>query len=233
MTCSGCAATVEERLSKVQGITGVKVDLAKQEATVVMSGHVATDLIQQALRGTKYSITNDGGNEAAIISSADEPAALSAYLPVFLIFGYITTVTVVIQLTRAQFNFSEWMSHFMAGFFLTFSFFKLLDIPAFAASYSSYDIIARRWFGYGYIYPFLELALGFGFLLPQLQGVCSGAAFILMSVSIAGVITGMLRKQAFQCACLGGIFKLPLSRITLFEDALMIFMSAWMILMSY
>ncbi len=64
-----------------------------------------------------------------------------------------------------------------------------------------------------------------------LNVICYWTALIVMSVSIIGVIQSMLRKSKFQCACLGAVFKLPLSKITLLEDALMILMngiSLWM-----
>lgn len=52
-----------------------------------------------------------------------------------------------------------------------------------------------------------------------------------MSVSTIGVIQTLRIKSDFQCACLGTIFKLPMTRITLFEDLLMVLMSLGMILM--
>ena len=52
------------------------------------------------------------------------------------------------------------MRHFMAGFFIVFAFFKLLNIQGFADSYRMYDIVAAKWPGWGYVYPFVELALG-------------------------------------------------------------------------
>jgi hypothetical protein len=52
------------------------------------------------------------------------------------------------------------MRIFMSGFFLVFSFFKMLDINGFADSYSMYDIVAKKLKAWGYIYVFVELALG-------------------------------------------------------------------------
>lgn len=227
MTCANCAKSVESKLLKVPGITAAAVDLEKQIAEVTMHHHVNMNDMQAALNGTKYSI---GEEEQHLKTSqsieVDSPIILKTYLPVFLIFGYITGVTLIIQFTRASFNLHEWMSHFMAGFFLTFSFFKMLDIPAFAMSYTSYDLIAKRWNGYGYVYPFIELSLGIIFLIPALHIAANWITLIVMSVSIIGVIQSMLKKSNFQCACLGTVFKLPLSKITLVEDALMIMMSA-------
>ena len=46
------------------------------------------------------------------------------------------------------------------GFFLVFAGFKLMDLKGFAEGYSTYDLLAQRWFGYGYVYPFIELSFG-------------------------------------------------------------------------
>ena len=51
----------------------------------------------------------------------------------------------------------------------------------------------------------------------------------VMSVGAIGVARTLLRKDRIQCACLGTVFNLPMSRITLVEDLLMAGMSAVMI----
>ena len=61
-------------------------------------------------------------------------------------------------------NLNVFMAHFMAGFFLVFSAFKLLDIQGFAKGYAEYDLLAMRVKAYGFVYPFIELALGIGYL---------------------------------------------------------------------
>ena len=50
-----------------------------------------------------------------------------------------------------------------------------------------------------------------------------------MSISIIGVLQAVLNKKKIQCACLGAVFKLPMSTITIIEDALMILMSGIMV----
>ena len=56
-------------------------------------------------------------------------------------------------------------------------------------------------------------------------------ALVVMAVSTVGVAQSLLRGTPFQCACLGTIIKLPLSKVTLFEDLLMVVMSLIMLLM--
>ena len=54
-------------------------------------------------------------------------------------------------------------------------------------------------------------------------------AYLSMGVSLIGVAQSLLAKRQIQCACLGAVFKFPMSRITVFEDALMVAMSGWML----
>jgi hypothetical protein len=127
------------------------------------------------------------------------------------------------------FQLHNWMANFMAGFFLVFSFFKLLDLKGFADSYASYDIVAKKWRGWGYLYPFIELALGLAFLVKLDLPITNGVTFVVMGISIIGVLQSLLQKRRIQCACLGAVFNLPMSTITVIEDGLMIAMSGWML----
>ena len=226
MTCSSCAEIVKKLLSKVQGIDNVELDQTTSIAQLSMKFHIPVNSLQNGLGGTKYSISelNHYQKSISIMASGEEAVSLKTYLPIYLIFLYITT-TVAITQFQSQFNLLEAMRHFMAGFFIVFSFFKMLDLKAFASSYRSYDIIAKRLYGYGYAYPFIELAIGFSFLFSAIHFWSNLVTLIIMGVSVIGVIQSILRKNNFQCACLGTVFKLPLSKITLFEDGLMIIMS--------
>ena len=123
------------------------------------------------------------------------------------------------------------MRVFMAGFFLTFSFFKMLDLKGFATSYAMYDIIAKKFNSWGYIYAFLELGLGIAFILGIVPIAVNAFTAVLMSVSLIGVLQSVLNKKKIQCACLGAVFNLPMSTVTIIEDALMIVMSIAMLAM--
>ena len=88
-----------------------------------------------------------------------------------------------------------------------------------------YDVIAKRIPAWGYIYAFTELALGIAYLINFNPLVTNAVTFIVMSVSIIGVLQSVLNKKKIQCACLGAVFNLPMSTVTIIEDALMIVMS--------
>lgn len=234
MTCTGCQAKVQSLLSKVPGVKNVAIDLPKGEATIDMDKHISATQLKEALKDyPKYQLSGISQLHHKAISLASEEETkswLQIYKPILLIFGYITGITLLAEWVQGDFIWMRWMNHFMAGFFLVFSFFKLLNLKGFAESYGMYDIVAKRWNGWGYVYAFTELALGVAFLTGFNPVVTNVITLLVMTVSIVGVLQSVFNKRKIKCACLGDVFNLPMSTITIIEDALMIGMSALMLI---
>ncbi|MDR9446345.1 MAG: heavy-metal-associated domain-containing protein [Balneolaceae bacterium] len=174
--------------------------------------------------------------------SAREPAQqrgfIETYKPLLLIVGFIALTSTMVQIDPTQpmaglatLEPMLWMRHFMAGFFLAFSFFKLLNISGFASSYRMYDWIARKFPAWGFIYPFVELALGLLYLTNAAPIFTNWATVIVLGVSSLGVIESNLNKKKIQCACLGDVFDLPMSVVTIVEDVTMVAMAGGMLLL--
>ena len=230
MTCDSCQLKVQELLSRVEGVTDARVDWHRGEAQITMREHIATAVLRNALAAyPKYQLTDYKENIPHIREEEQKPW-FRVYKPVLLIFVFITAISFLAQVNAADFSWMLWMSHFMAGFFLTFSFFKLLNLPGFADSYSTYDIIAKRWRGYGFVYAFIELLLGLAFFTGFNPLVTNAVTFVVMSISLVGVLQSVLNKRRIRCACLGDVFNLPMSTVTIIEDVLMIVMSAVMVI---
>jgi copper chaperone CopZ len=225
MTCTSCEDKVKKALQLVDNITNVEVSKDKNTATVTMNKHVAIADLQNALE-SKYQISTIEHNETV----ESTRSWLETYKPIVLIFFYISLVTILIQFTNHHFDYMQAMQHFMAGFFLVFSFFKMLNLKAFAESYKMYDVLARKIPVWGYLYAFIELGLGISYLLNFDPIFTNSVTFIVMSISIIGVLQSVLNKKKIQCACLGSVFNLPMSTVTIIEDGLMILMSLIMLL---
>ena len=225
MTCTSCEAKVKSALLMVENVTNVEVSKDINSATITMEKHIALDKFQKAL-DTKYQISATHHNETA----EQTKFWFETYKPILLIFFYISLVTVLIQLKNENFNWMQAMQYFMAGFFLVFSFFKLLNLKGFAESYVMYDVLAKRIPVWAYIYAFVELGLGIAYLINFNPFITNSITFIVMSISIVGVLQSVLNKKKIQCACLGAVFNLPMSTVTIIEDAVMIAMSGIMIL---
>lgn len=234
MTCGSCRAKVHSLLSIVPGVKKVDIDLSLGEAIVEMDKHIALSEFQAALKDQpRYGISEDISQREVPSPETGEEIAKSwivTYKPILLIFGYIAGVTLLVEWMQGDFVLMRWMNHFMAGFFLVFSFFKLINLREFADSYSMYDIVAKKWKGWGYLYPFMELALGVAFLTGFNSILTNFVTLIIMTVSIVGVMQSVLSKRRIKCACLGSVFNLPMSTVTIMEDALMIGMSGVMII---
>ena len=143
------------------------------------------------------------------------------YLPLAIIIGLILLTTIVLSFRDLQLgNFvtSTTISYFMIGFFLVFSGFKLIGLKGFAEGYSTYDLLARRVSAYGYVYPFIELFFGLSMILAPTSKPLLFAEIFVMSFSGVGVAIKLVKKEKFQCVCLGTILKVPLTKITVIED---------------
>jgi copper chaperone CopZ len=229
ITCSSCVAKVKSELLKLGDITSAEVQIQSPQATISMQKHIPTAVLQEAISkaGTKYIITDA---DTSMYNTADDTTTTTnSYYPIFLIFAYISGISLLIQFTQHHFDWMQWMSHFMAGFFVVFSFFKLMNLKGFAEGYAMYDVVAKRVPVYGFIYPFIELALGIAFVTGFDPFLTNLTALLVMGISTIGVLQNLLKKSPFQCACLGTIIKLPLSKVTLFEDVLMVLMSTIML----
>jgi len=229
MTCGGCENKVKNNLLILPEVTAVEVSKDTNSATISMDKHIGLAALQQALGGaeSKYQITANNHSELA----EETKSWTETYKPILLIFGYVTAISLLVSWQDGNINFMTFMRIFMAGFFLTFSFFKMLNLKAFAESYAMYDIVAKKFSAWGYIYAFIELGLGLSFALNLSPVVVNWITLVVMLLSIIGVLESVLNKKKIQCACLGAVFNLPMSTVTIVEDAIMIAMSAAMLIL--
>jgi copper chaperone CopZ len=231
ITCDNCVAKVKSELLKIGDITEANVQQEAPQATISMQQHVPLQALQAAIsKAGNYTITETAHSMHTAAPEEDSRSWFETYKPILLIFLYISLVTIIAARSAGGFDEMKAMRIFMSGFFLAFSFFKLLDIKGFAESYSTYDVLAKKSMAWGYIYPFLELALGIGYAVNFNPVLLNAGTFIVMTISIIGVLQSVFNKRKIRCACLGAVFNLPMSTVTIIEDALMIAMSGIMLL---
>lgn len=150
---------------------------------------------------------------------------LKKFLPLIFAFLTIAVFIYIRQIYFGTFDSLRAMTDFMAGFFLVFGLLKVAKWKAFTEAYAMYDILAKRSKIYAYIYPLLELSLGFLFLFQFDLQKTAWLALILMSISIIGVTNELINGRKIPCACMGTVFKIPMTWVTFLEDALMIAMA--------
>lgn len=145
--------------------------------------------------------------------------------PLLVIILMITYISLITSSSIEVFSL-----HFMAGFFLVFGSFKLMDLPGFVRGYQKYDLLAHYLPIYGYLYAFLELSLGTLYALGITDYRLHLFTLCLMLFSGLGVLNAMRKHMDVRCACLGTLLNVPLSRVTLVEDFGMAAMALWMLL---
>lgn len=151
------------------------------------------------------------------------------FLPLIIIFSIIGLITLTHQLYYG-FNTMDCMRIIMASFFLILGGFKIINLKGFAEAYHIYDLIAQRYYWYGYLYPFLEIGLGLAYLFSWRPYETNIFTLILMLVSAIGVFNELRKGKTIICACLGAVFKIPMTYVTLLEDLIMAAMALMMLL---
>jgi len=234
MTCGGCVASVTGYLSKIEGVSNVAIDLEDGEAQITMANHIGLQTLKNTLP-EKYTIEEkhaaDFKTESESIlqtESTVEQSKFQQLKPLFLIFAYLFSAAFLL-------NYKEWstteaMLDFMGLFYIVFSFFKLLDLKGFPESFKMYDPLAKLIPAYGWVYPFLELALGLLFLMRFEITIALIVTIIILGVTTIGVTKTLLDKKSIRCACLGTALKLPMTEATFIENAIMLVMAVSMLI---
>ncbi len=146
-----------------------------------------------------------------------------------LVIAGITITSILLTLIRGW-EFKLLLNDFMAIFFVVFASFKFINLELFAQTYRTYDIVTQKIPAWGYVFPFVEIFLGFSYLLTEAPPLLNIATMIITGVASIGVWKETRRKSDFVCACLGTVIRLPLSTVSLVEDVLMFVMAATMLL---
>lgn len=225
MTCQSCVQAVTDSISGLKEVNQVKVDLTSGKVTVESDVAIPKTEIEKLL-AAKY-VLNGNQTQEYPIREVIPVSKWNQLRPLFLIFLYLVGGVVVFHFE--SWNFREMGMDFMGLFFLVFSFFKFLDLKGFAGSFSAYDPLARAIPAYGMVYPFLELILGFLFLLGVGIPLAVWGTLLLLSITSLGVVRTLIAKQKIQCACLGTVLKLPMTEATLIENTVMIGMAVLML----
>jgi len=159
-----------------------------------------------------------------------DPKALT-YTPVIAVFA----VAALMALAASQAAFGTPLTIRAGEWFVAFSMsllamLKLRDIETFSTMFLNYDLLARRWVPYGYIYPFAELAAGVLMTAGILTWFAAPLGLFIGGVGAVSVFKAVyVDKRELKCACVGGDSNVPLGFVSLTENLMMIAMALWML----
>lgn len=106
---------------------------------------------------------------------------------------------------------------------------KLQNVESFATMFLNYDLLAKRWVPYSYVYPFAEGLAGVLMIAGVLTWLSVPIALFIGTVGAVSVSKAVyLDKRELKCACVGGSSNVPLGFLSLTENLMMIAMAVWM-----
>ena len=159
-----------------------------------------------------------------------DPKEGKTYQPVIAVFA----VTFLMALTtcwamQGSLSIIRVMELFIAFSMCVLGILKLQDLLSFATGFIQYDVIARRYVPYSYVYPFVEAGAGILMIAGIATWIAAPAALFVATVGAISVFKAVyIEKRDINCACVGGGSSVPLGFISLTENLMMIAMSVWM-----
>ena len=153
----------------------------------------------------------------------------TSYQPVIAIFA----VSALLALAFSWYAFGDLLTLRAFEWFIAISMVvlavqKLQDIESFSTMFLNYDLLARRWVRYGYIYPFGEALAGVLMVAGALWWLSAPVALFIGTVGAVSVFKAVyIDKRELKCACVGGGSNVPLGFVSLTENLMMIVMGLW------
>jgi glutaredoxin len=163
-----------------------------------------------------------------------DPKATS-YRPVIALFAMTALLAMAAShaVTGTAFTLraGEW---FIAFSMVVLAMLKLQNIESFAAMFLNYDLLAKRWVPYSYVYPFAEGLAGVLMVAGALTWLSAPIALFIGLVGGLSVFKAVyIDKRALKCACVGGSSNVPLGFVSLTENVMMVAMAIWMSLSAF
>ena len=107
---------------------------------------------------------------------------------------------------------------------------KLQNVETFATMFLNYDLLAKRWVPYSYIYPFAEGLAGVLMVAGALTWLSVPIALFIGTIGAVSVFKAVyVDRRDLKCACVGGSSNVPLGFISLTENVMMVAMAVWMV----
>ena len=160
-----------------------------------------------------------------------DPKATS-YRPVIALFGMTLLMALAASFavygTPFTIRAGDW---FIAFSMAVLALLKLQNVATFAMMFLNYDLLAKRWVPYSYLYPFAEGLAGILMIAGALTWLSVPVALFIGTVGAISVFKAVyVDRRELKCACVGGSSNVPLGFVSLTENLMMIAMAIWMTL---
>ena len=162
-----------------------------------------------------------------------DPKATS-YRPVFALFAMTALAAGAASHAVAGSPFTLLaLNWFIAFSMVVLALLKLQNVETFSTMFLNYDLLAKRWVPYSYIYPFAEGLAGILMIAGALTWVSVPVALFIGTVGAVSVFKAVyVERRELKCACVGGSSNVPLGFVSLTENLMMVAMAVWMALVA-
>ena len=163
--------------------------------------------------------------------SVPDPKATS-YRPVIALFGMTLLMALAASFAVHGTPFTLRAGEWFIGFsMVVLALLKLQNVESFATMFLNYDLLAKRWVRYSYVYPFAEGLAGILMIAGALTWLSVPVALFIGTVGAVSVFKAVyVDRRELKCACVGGASNVPLGFASLTENLMMIAMAVWMAL---
>ncbi|MEI4471606.1 glutaredoxin [Frigidibacter sp. MR17.24] len=158
-------------------------------------------------------------------------AGETTYRPVLTLFAVSALIALAIAwIATGAFATAMIFPWFVATAMILLGLQKLQDVESFSTMFLNYDLLARRWVPYGYVYPYLETAAGVLMLAGIFGWIAAPVALVIGTIGAVSVIKAVwIDGRELKCACMGGGSNTPLGFVSLSENVAMALMGLWML----
>lgn len=222
------------------------MDLLKRAGYVIEDHHLATrdevDAFKadQGVETTPQIFVGDtriGGYDdlRRFLSKRVADPKATSYKPIIALF----TTTLLMALAASISAYGTPFTMKAAEWFIAFSMailalLKLQNVETFATMFLNYDLLAKRWVPYSYIYPFAEGFAGILMIAGVLTWLSVPVALFIGTIGAVSVFKAVyIDRRELKCACVGGSSNVPLGFVSLTENVMMIVMAIWMALAAF
>lgn len=159
----------------------------------------------------------------------------TTYKPVIALFSVTALMALAVSYAVYGTPFTMRAAEWFIGFSMAvLALLKLQNVESFAMMFLNYDLLAKRWVPYSYIYPFAEGLAGVLMIAGALIWLSVPVALFIGTVGAVSVFKAVyIDQRELKCACVGGSSNVPLGFVSLTENVMMVAMAIWMALAAF
>ncbi len=171
-----------------------------------------------------------GGYDALRQKLTDYDPKATTYKPVIYLFAVAAATALALSIGFLGTITWQTLGWFISVSMILLGMQKLRDIESFTTMFLNYDLLARKWVPYAYVYPWVETGAGILMTGMLLTPLAAPAALFIATVGAISVFKAVyIDKRELKCACLGGNSNVPLGFVSLTENLMMMGMGLGML----